>query len=179
MSTTCSSSYAAMPQPHYIRHLQQASPSKYASQPKCEWKDATALYTDANAFAACVDDLHAQVLLLSCDADIVAGIGAAGFVLGAALAYRLRLGFIAIRKGGSLACETDEVTYSYSKGKGKTRQRMRCTQSLARASCQETCPGSRGTAIGSHCAPKSTPRARADSTSSTGGGEAAGSALLQ
>ena len=122
MSTTCSSSCAAMPQPHYIRHLQQASPSKYASQPKCEWKDATALYTDANAFAACVDDLHAQVLLLSCDADIVAGIGAAGFVLGAALAYRLRLGFIAIRKGGSLACETDEVTYSYSKGKGKTME---------------------------------------------------------
>ena len=39
----------------------------------------------------------------------VAGIGAAGFVLGAAIAIRLGKGFLAIRKGGSLVVDTDQV----------------------------------------------------------------------
>ena len=103
--------------PPYLSTLQVASPAKYARGKGCEWKDATALYTSGEALAACVDDLAAQVA--ERDPQCVAGIGAAGFVLGAALAYKLKLGFVAIRKGGSLACETDVITYSYSKASGK------------------------------------------------------------
>ena len=109
--------------PAYLSTLQVASPAKYARGNGCEWKDATALYTSGDALAACVDDLAAQVA--DRDPQCVAGIGAAGFVLGAALAYKLKLGFVAIRKGGSLACETDAVTYSYSKARGKQME-VRC-----------------------------------------------------
>ena len=47
--------------------------------------------------------------LLPLAAPKVAGIGAAGFVLGAAIAIRLGKGFLTIRKGGSLVVDTDQV----------------------------------------------------------------------
>ena len=68
----------------------------------------------------------AQAQLDGVGVELVAGIDAAGYVLGAALASRLRVGFLAIRKGGSLPVPTDEVPYSYSKGSGK-RMEMRAS----------------------------------------------------
>ena len=68
----------------------------------------------------------AQAQLDGVGVELVAGIDAAGYVLGAALASRLRVGFLAIRKGGSLPVPTDEVSYSYSKGSGK-RMEMRAS----------------------------------------------------
>ena len=82
-----------------------------------EWKDATSMYLDRRSFARCVQSLCQQ--LEGHGVDIVAGIDAAGYVLGAAIASRLNVGFLTIRKGGSLCVATDEVEYSYSKGKGK------------------------------------------------------------
>ena len=112
-----------------------------------EWKDPTSIYVNGEAFAATVDVLlvrplppflapqgcphsaHAAVAQAQLDGvgvELVAGIDAAGYVLGAALASRLRVGFLAIRKGGSLPVPTDEVRYSYSKGSGK-RMEMRAS----------------------------------------------------
>ena len=113
-----------------------------------EWKDPTAIYLHGESFAATVDVLlvrplpllapapqgcphpaHAAVAQAQLDGvgvELVAGIDAAGYVLGAALASRLRVGFLAIRKGGSLPVPTDEVLYSYSKGSGK-RMEMRAS----------------------------------------------------
>ncbi len=82
-----------------------------------EWKDPTLIYLDGVGFASTVDHLLDQ--LEGTDIEVVAGIDAAGYVLGAALASRLGVGFLCIRKGGSLPVPTDEVTYSYSKGSGE------------------------------------------------------------
>ena len=81
-----------------------------------EWKDPTRIYLDGAALTATVDCLLEQ--LVDADVELVAGIDAAGYVLGAALALRLGVGFLCIRKGGSLPCPCDEVQYSYSKGSG-------------------------------------------------------------
>ena len=82
-----------------------------------EWKDPTSIYLDGLGFSSAIDHLLDQ--LDGTDIEIVAGIDAAGYVLGAALASRLGVGFLCIRKGGSLPVATDEVTYSYSKGSGE------------------------------------------------------------
>ena len=50
------------------------------------------------------------------DCDVVAGIDAMGFVLGSALAARLRKGFLPIRKAGKLCVDTKKVDFvNYSK----------------------------------------------------------------
>lgn len=85
-----------------------------------EWKDPTRIYLDGSAFASTIDHLVNQ--LDGTEVEMVAGIDAAGYVLGAALASRLGVGFLCIRKGGSLPVATDEVTYSYSKGSGESMQ---------------------------------------------------------
>lgn len=85
-----------------------------------EWKDPTRIYLDGVGFASTVDCLLDQ--LEGVDVEMVAGIDAAGYVLGAAIASRLGVGFLCIRKAGSLPVATDEVTYSYSKGSGTIAQ---------------------------------------------------------
>lgn len=72
--------------------------------------DVTPLFADYAAFAALIDDLSHQ--LDPALIDLVAGIDALGFILGTALALRLRKGFIPIRKGGKLPVSTDAVDFT-------------------------------------------------------------------
>ena len=44
--------------------------------------------------------------------DIVAGLDARGFIIGAALAYQLNVGFVPIRKKGKLPFETVSQSYA-------------------------------------------------------------------
>jgi adenine phosphoribosyltransferase len=48
--------------------------------------------------------------------DVVAGIDARGFILGAVLAYELNLGFVPIRKKGKLPFQTVEEQYELEYG---------------------------------------------------------------
>lgn len=66
--------------------------------------DVTPLFADAEAFASLVDDLIGQAE--GCHFDLVAGIDALGFILGAAIATRTGRGFVTIRKDGKLPVET-------------------------------------------------------------------------
>ena len=63
-----------------------------------QFKDLTPVFADARGLAAITDEL-ADV---ASGADLIAGIDARGFLLGGALAARLRTGVLAIRKGGKL-----------------------------------------------------------------------------
>ncbi|MEO7000991.1 MAG: adenine phosphoribosyltransferase, partial [Ktedonobacterales bacterium] len=63
--------------------------------PRC---DVTPLFGDYRAFTALLDDFMAHLNAIEC--DVVVGIDALGFILGTALALRLRKGFVPIRKGG-------------------------------------------------------------------------------
>ena len=81
---------------------------------KFAWLDPTSIYINTNAFIDLLDDLLDD--LEGFDCDVVAGIDAMGFVLGSALAARLRKGFLPIRKAGKLCVDTKKVDFvNYSK----------------------------------------------------------------
>ncbi|MFD2740607.1 phosphoribosyltransferase family protein [Sulfitobacter aestuarii] len=82
---------------------------------KFAWLDPTSIYINARAFNDLLDDLMAD--LDGVEYDVVAGLDAMGFVLGAALAARSQVGFLPIRKAGKLCVETDKVSFGNYSGK--------------------------------------------------------------
>lgn len=85
--------------------------------------DVTPLFADCAAFSALVDDLAALVEPLAF--DVVVGIDALGFILGAALALRMQRGFVPIRKGGKLPVAVDSVECVDYTGQRKTLELRR------------------------------------------------------
>ena len=73
------------------------------------WLDPSSAYINGRAFMQMVDDLVYPFRAVS--VDVVAGIDAAGYVLGAALATRLGTGLLTVRKAGKLPVPTEEVEF--------------------------------------------------------------------
>lgn len=82
---------------------------------KFAWLDPTSIYINAKAFQDLLDDLAAD--LASVEFDVVAGLDAMGFVLGAGLATRRNVGFLPIRKAGKLCVDTDSVEFGNYSGR--------------------------------------------------------------
>ena len=84
-------------------------------EPGVQFRDITPLLRDGAAFRALIDVLAERY----CDAHLeaIAGIDARGFIIGAALAYKLGCGFIPVRKAGKLPFETVSESYSLEYGK--------------------------------------------------------------
>lgn len=85
--------------------------------PKFAWLDPTSIYINAAAFADLLDDLIADLQGVSF--DVVGGLDAMGFVLGAALAARSGKGFLPVRKAGKLCVDTDRVSFTNYSGKSQ------------------------------------------------------------
>ncbi len=83
--------------------------------PQFAWLDPTSIYINRAAFDDLLDDLCAD--LDAATIDVVAGLDAMGFVLGAAIGARLHRGFLPIRKAGKLCVDTDAVTFSNYSGR--------------------------------------------------------------
>lgn len=83
--------------------------------PQFAWLDPTSIYINSTAFDDLLDDMCAE--LSADDIDVVAGLDAMGFVLGAALGARLGRGFLPIRKSGKLCVDTDKVSYGNYSGR--------------------------------------------------------------
>jgi len=82
---------------------------------KFAWLDPTSIYINGKAFHDLLDDICAE---LDPDTiDVVAGLDAMGFVLGAGIATRLGKGFLPIRKAGKLCVETDSATFKNYSGR--------------------------------------------------------------
>ena len=78
------------------------------------FRDITTLLKDPVGFRVTINELanrYANVKI-----DRVAGIEARGFIVGAALAYQLGLGFVPIRKKGKLPAETVGQDYELEYG---------------------------------------------------------------
>ena len=82
---------------------------------KFAWLDPTSIYINGRAFHDLLNDLIADLETVKC--DVVGGLDAMGFVLGSALATRLGVGFLPIRKAGKLCVDTDSVTFSNYSGR--------------------------------------------------------------
>ena len=85
-------------------------------KPGILFKDITPLLGDANAFQRVLDAFCVRYTAAPLDA--VAGIEARGFIFGTALASRLGVGFIPIRKRGKLPYDTHKATYQLEYGTG-------------------------------------------------------------
>src|SRR3989339_1841453 len=79
------------------------------------FRDITTLLKDAEAFQKTIDMLSQRYKTQ--DIDIIAGIESRGFIIGSALADRLGIGFIPIRKKGKLPYETIREDYSLEYGR--------------------------------------------------------------
>ncbi|MEM7744445.1 MAG: phosphoribosyltransferase family protein [Pseudomonadota bacterium] len=82
---------------------------------KFAWLDPTSIYMHGTAFHDLLDDLQAD--LEGIGIDVVGGLDAMGFVLGSALATRLGVGFLPIRKAGKLCVDTDRVSFTNYSGR--------------------------------------------------------------
>lgn len=94
-------------------YLQIMSPNTKGE--KFAWLDPTSIYINAKAFQDLLDDLLED--LKSVEFDVVAGLDAMGFVLGAGLATRRNVGFMPIRKAGKLCVDTDSVEFGNYSGR--------------------------------------------------------------
>ena len=77
-----------------------------------QFKDFTPLLADGDAFGAVVEDIAGRY---AGAVDVVVGIEARGFILGAAVAYHLGSGFVPVRKSGKLPGPSlrEEYTLEY------------------------------------------------------------------
>ena len=80
--------------------------------------DVTPLFADHEAFSALVEDVCSQ--FEADDIDFVAGIDALGFIMGTAVAARLKKGIIAIRKGDKLPVDVHRRTFTDYSGTQKS-----------------------------------------------------------
>ncbi|XP_018410523.1 PREDICTED: uncharacterized protein LOC108785856 isoform X1 [Nanorana parkeri] len=85
--------------------------------PNYAWLDPSRLYCNRHALKDCIEDLLQP--FKDDKIDLVAGIDAMGFILGAAIASHLGKGFLAIRKAGHLCVKTHSQSYVDYSGKEK------------------------------------------------------------
>ena len=86
-------------------------------KPGVLFRDITTLLKNAAGFDAVVNKLGTAYR--EHPIDKIAGIESRGFIIGAALAYKLNVGFVPIRKGGKLPAENFGHDYALEYGAGR------------------------------------------------------------
>lgn len=81
------------------------------------FRDITTLLKHPKAFKAAIDELYK--LFKDSGADIIVGPESRGFIFGSALAYKMKIGFVPVRKPGKLPGETVSETYELEYGTDK------------------------------------------------------------
>ena len=84
--------------------------------PGVQFRDITPLLQDAKVFRVLIDAFVHRYMDAQIRPDVVAGLDARGFILGAVVAYELGVGFVPIRKKGKLPFTTVEETYELEYG---------------------------------------------------------------
>jgi len=82
--------------------------------PGIQFRDVTTLFNDSVGFQRAVDELSTPYL--DRHVDVIAAMDARGFILGGAVAYKLGLPFVPIRKKGKLPGETLAEAYQLEYG---------------------------------------------------------------
>ena len=84
--------------------------------PGVQFRDITPLLQDPKVFRVLIDAFVHRYMDQDKRPDVVAGLDARGFILGAVIAYELGVGFVPIRKKGKLPFTTVEETYELEYG---------------------------------------------------------------
>ncbi|WP_198970724.1 adenine phosphoribosyltransferase [Xylophilus sp. ASV27] len=84
--------------------------------PGVQFRDITPLLQDPKVFRVLIDAFLHRYMDRAMRPDVVAGLDARGFILGAVIAYELGVGFVPIRKKGKLPFTTVEETYELEYG---------------------------------------------------------------
>ena len=84
--------------------------------PGVQFRDITPLLQNARVFRVLIDAFVHRYMEPELRPDIVAGLDARGFIIGAVVAYELNVGFVPIRKKGKLPFTTVEETYELEYG---------------------------------------------------------------
>ena len=83
-------------------------------KPGIMFRDITTLLSDPDGWRYTIDSLSEKCASLS--PEYVVGMESRGFIIGAALAYKLGVGFIAVRKPGKLPAAVHTVEYDLEYG---------------------------------------------------------------
>lgn len=78
------------------------------------FRDITTLVKNPEAYSSLIDTLADELRPLG--VDVVIGPEARGFVIGSAVAYALKAGFVLARKPGKLPCEVNRISYGLEYG---------------------------------------------------------------
>jgi adenine phosphoribosyltransferase len=81
-----------------------------------QFRDITPLLQNPRVFRVLIDAFVHRYMAPDMRPDVVAGLDARGFILGAVVAYELNVGFVPIRKKGKLPFTTVEETYELEYG---------------------------------------------------------------
>ena len=84
--------------------------------PGVQFRDITPLLQEAKVFRVLIDAFVHRYMDAERRPDVVAGLDARGFILGAVVAYELNVGFVPIRKKGKLPFTTVAETYELEYG---------------------------------------------------------------
>ena len=84
--------------------------------PGVQFRDITPLLQNPKVFRVLIDAFVHRYMDPALRPDVVAGLDARGFILGAVVAYELNVGFVPIRKKGKLPFTTVQETYELEYG---------------------------------------------------------------
>ncbi len=79
------------------------------------FRDITPLLNNPKAFKASIDRMAS--LLKNKKIDVIVAAESRGFIFGGALAYKLKCGFVPVRKPGKLPYETYKISYGLEYGR--------------------------------------------------------------
>lgn len=92
--------------------------------PGVQFRDITPLLQNAGAFRALIQAFVQRYKSPEWRPDVVAGLDARGFILGAVIAYELGVGFVPIRKKGKLPFTVVQETYELEYGSATVELHM-------------------------------------------------------
>ena len=98
----------------YLRQHMRTVPDWPA--PGVQFRDITPLLQNPKVFRVLIDAFVHRDMDPAMRPDVVAGLDARGFIMGAVVAYELNVGFVPIRKKGKLPFTTVEETYELEYG---------------------------------------------------------------
>ena len=98
----------------YLRQHMRTVPDWPA--PGVQFRDITPLLQNPKVFRVLIDAFVHRYMDPAMRPDVVAGLDARGFIMGAVVAYELNVGFVPIRKKGKLPFTTVQETYELEYG---------------------------------------------------------------